>query len=188
MIDLAERVKELVAEDPQRARDKDILVRLLVKELAGQEKELFRFLLTEYVNHHVRRPSKPRGTGAKPPARTAPSALQQPAQRALLMEQAGKRPLYIPALHTDKHDGWVEWANMTPEYWKQYIESRQRIARVSSSLATWGGQNLQALHSHGAKTSGELPDGVRESLLRRMPPASGRELATANTPRELTRA
>lgn len=185
MFDLAERVKELVAEDPQRARDKDILVRLLAKELAGKEKELFRFLLTEYVNHHVRRPASPR-TG-KPPARQAnPPAVQQPAQRALLMEQAGQRPLYLPALHTDKHDGWVAYKDMTPEYWKQYIESRQRIARVSSSLATWGGQNLQALHEHGAKTSGDLPEGVRQSLLRRMPPASGRELETAR--KELTSA
>jgi hypothetical protein len=175
---LKERIRELVAEDPTRARDRDVLVRLLDKELVGKERQVFTLLLTEYVSHHVRRP-----TGHRPrkgPAQDRSTALATaPHQRALIMEQAGKRPLYIPALVSGSHDGWVAYDDMTPEYWQQYVDSRQRLSRVSASLATWGSQNLQALREYKAPVSGKLPGGVRESLLRRMPQSSGRELEGA---------
>jgi hypothetical protein len=182
MFDLKERIRVLVAEDPTRARDKDVLVRLLSKELKGKEQQVFMLLLTEFVNHHARRPpQEPRGR--KPAAASRNAALARaPHQRALIMEQAGKRPLYIPSLVSGTHDGWVAYDDMTGEYWQQYVDSRQRLSRVSASLATWGSQNLQALREYKAASSGKLPTGVRESLLRRMPQSSGRELEGGQPP------
>ncbi len=178
MFDIKARLAELVAEDPSRARDKDVLVRMVDGQLSDKEKlGLFRLLLSEYINHHVRRPTGPR-TGKSPgtsPAVVTPAAI--PHQRALLMEQAGKRPLFIPSLVSGTSDGWVAYGDMTEDYWRQYVESRRRISRISSALADWGSNNMKALAEYKVETSGKLPENIRESLLRRMPQTSGRELA-----------
>ena len=179
--DIKARLRELVEEDHSRARDKDILYRIIVRELTPkQQEELFPLLLVEFINHHVRRPAaKPRSRGAV--ARQQPSQLQQqdPHRRALIMEAAGRRPLFIPSLVTSTCDGWVAYEDMTESNWREYVSSRQRISRISASLASWGGDNLRALHEYKAQTSGALPANVRESLLRRMPQTEGRELEEA---------
>jgi hypothetical protein len=177
--DIKARLRELVEEDSSRARDKDILYRLLSKELAGKEASVFPLLLTEYINHHVRRPGNSQGRAPARKGVVAAAPQAAPQQRALIMEAAGKRPLFLPALVTTTHDGWVAYDDMTEDNWREYISSRQRIARISNGLAEWGSHNLRALHEYKAETSGKLPEQVRASLLKRMPQTSGREVAAA---------
>jgi len=174
--DLKARLQELVAEDSARARDRDILYRMLRKELEGKELALFGVLLNDFIAHHVRRPGPPARRSHKRAEQAPGQEVAAPQQRAMIMEAAGKRPLFLPALVTATNDGWVAYDEMTDANWREYISSRQRVARVSEGLAKWGSANLQALHEYNAPSSGKLPPNVRESLLRRMPHSATKEL------------
>lgn len=173
MVDLRKLVTEAVAEDNLSTSPGLLATEIIEKLTDIERRELLQEVVTRSVKRVVSAKTRP-GVARPTPGRVIAAQGQRDLGNRIAQQQ-GDRMFFLLSLNNGQ-GGHQRYKDMTQANWQEFVMSRERISRVAGQLAQWGKQNLQALAEHGKSVSGELPENVQASLLRRMPQASGREI------------
>ena len=96
------------------------------------------------------------------------SSSQNPAARGRAVERGlDMRPFFVPSRKSGLDSGYVYFKDMTPEYWLEWIEHRQRKAEKLLTGIAWAKNVLDMMGQHGVTTAGDLPVPVKEQIFSR---------------------